>query len=68
LKEEKLLLWNEEETEQMRKEKIEEYNEDQDETIFKKSLQRCHDCGTFLTFEELEIFELHCESCKYEKE
>ncbi len=66
----KLLLWNEDDTEAMREEKIRLYKLDPDsyEDIFKASLQQCHNCQGFLTFEELELYELHCENCVMEKD
>jgi|GEM_PF-6513906 len=59
-------IWNEEDAEEAREEKMRLVKMGlEDKSIFKKTLQKCHGgCDTFLTQEEFELFEVHCWECK----
>jgi hypothetical protein len=59
-------IWNEEDAEEAREEKMRLVKMGlEDKSIFKKTLQKCHGgCDTFLTQEEFELFEVHCGECK----
>tara|TARA_R100001132_G_scaffold1159_1_gene1343 strand:- start:51 stop:272 length:222 start_codon:yes stop_codon:yes gene_type:complete len=58
-------IWNEEEAQDMKEEKIRRVKNGEDESIFQLTLQKCHGgCDNFLTQEEYDLFEVHCWDCK----